>query len=157
MEGKYGMGVNNMVSARLVTVEGKCITVSSTENPDLWWGLRGAGHSFGIVSSLIVKAYPQINEGQHWMSMLIFTPDKIQTVAEAISKLDWDQGMAIHVIFACPPPDFKVRLFDDIIDKSHLWGFFTVFLADKIIAGSHCFPMVSWSRRTSKGGILFSP
>ncbi len=115
MEGHYGMGVDNMISVRLVTAEGKCITVSSTENPDLWWGLRGAGHSFGIVSSLTVKAYPQINEGQHWMSMLIFTPDKIESVAEAINGLDWDQGMAAHIIFACVPPDFKVRLLITIL------------------------------------------
>jgi hypothetical protein len=91
------------------------------------------------------------------MSMLIFTPNKIQTGAEAINKLDWDQGMAIHVIFARPPPGFKVRLFDDIIDKSHLWGFFIISQADNITAGSHCFPTVSWYRKTSKGGILFSP
>lgn len=108
MEGLYGMGVDNMISARLVTTEGRCITVSATENPDLWWGLRGAGRSFGIVSSLTIKAYPQINEGQHWMSMLIFTPDKIEAVAEAINKLDWDRNTAVHVIFACPPPEFKV-------------------------------------------------
>jgi FAD/FMN-containing dehydrogenase len=63
MEGKYGMVVDNMVSARLATAEGKCFTASSAENPDLWWGLRRAGHGFGIVSSLTVKAYPQINEG----------------------------------------------------------------------------------------------
>jgi FAD/FMN-containing dehydrogenase len=109
MEGIYGIGVDNMISARLVTAEGKCINVSATENPDLWWGIRGAGHSFGIVSSLSVKSHPQINEGQHWMSMLIFTPDKIETVAESIGKLDWEQNMAIHVIFAGPPPEFKAR------------------------------------------------
>jgi hypothetical protein len=79
-----------------------------TENSDLWWGLRGAGHSFGIVSSLTMKIYPQINGGQHWMSTLIFTPDKIETVVEAINKLDWSQGMAVHCFFMAAPPDFKV-------------------------------------------------
>lgn len=97
-----------MISARLITAEGKCINVSATENPDLWWGLRGAGHSFGIISSLTVKAYSHINEGQHWMSTLIFTPDKIESLVESINALDWDQEIAAFIIFACPPPDFKV-------------------------------------------------
>jgi FAD/FMN-containing dehydrogenase len=108
LQGKYGLTVDNMVSARLVTAQGICITVSATENPDLWWGLRGAGHNFGIVSSLTMKIYPQINGGQHWTCTLVFTPDKIEMIMEAINKLDWSQDMAVQFFFMPAPPDFKV-------------------------------------------------
>jgi FAD/FMN-containing dehydrogenase len=53
----YGLGVDNMLSAKLVTASGEVVTVSEKENADLWWGLRGAGYNFGIFSELTVKAY----------------------------------------------------------------------------------------------------
>jgi len=57
----YGLGVDNMVSARLVTAQGEVVVVNESENEELWWGLRGAGVNFGIVSELTVKAYPEVN------------------------------------------------------------------------------------------------
>jgi hypothetical protein len=62
----YGLGVDNILSARLVTAEGKVATVSEMENRRLFWGLRGAGHKFGVVSELTVKAYEQVIGGVHW-------------------------------------------------------------------------------------------
>jgi FAD/FMN-containing dehydrogenase len=108
MQGLYGLGIDNMISARIIPATGKAITVSAKENPDLWWGLRGAGHGFGIVSSLTIKTHPQINDGMHWLSTLVFTPDKIDAISEAINGLDWDQGMALHVFFMPVPPAFQV-------------------------------------------------
>lgn len=97
-----------MISARLVTAAGKCIDVSADENADLWWGLRGAGHNFGIISSLTLKAYPELNEGMHWISLLVFTPDKIEDVIKAINRLDFDKGLALHIFFMPVPPNFQV-------------------------------------------------
>jgi len=68
----YGLGVDNVISARLVRPSGEIVNTSSTEHPDLWWGLRGAGHKFGIISELTVKAYPQVNDGMYWTGTLIF-------------------------------------------------------------------------------------
>ena len=59
----YGLGVDNMLSAHLVFASRDIITVSAIENADLWWRLQGAGHNFGIVSELTVKAYHQVNNG----------------------------------------------------------------------------------------------
>ena len=56
--------LDNLLSARLVTAEGNLIDVSADSNSDLFWGIRGAGHNFGIVTSAVFRIHPLINGGQ---------------------------------------------------------------------------------------------
>jgi len=48
---KYGMTIDNVVSADLVTADGSFVHASEVENPDLFWAIRGGGGNFGIVTS----------------------------------------------------------------------------------------------------------
>lgn len=48
---KYGLTCDNLLSVDLVTAEGEFLTVSQTQYPDLFWGIRGGGGNFGIVTS----------------------------------------------------------------------------------------------------------
>lgn len=59
---KYGLTIDNLLSADLVTAEGKLLHCSKKENSDLFWALRGGGGNFGIVTSFEFKLHRQNRE-----------------------------------------------------------------------------------------------
>ncbi|KYG41232.1 hypothetical protein M433DRAFT_8115 [Acidomyces richmondensis BFW] len=57
----YGIAADQALGFEVVTSDGRFVTANSEENPDLFWALRGGGGStYGIVSSVIIKAHPDI-------------------------------------------------------------------------------------------------
>jgi FAD/FMN-containing dehydrogenase len=55
---KHGMACDALISADIVTAEGKLLTASKHENADLFWALRGGGGNFGVVTSFEYELYP---------------------------------------------------------------------------------------------------
>src|SRR4051794_18126309 len=54
---KYGLTIDNLVSAELVTAEAERLNVSATEHPDLFWAIRGGGGNFGVVTRFEFKLH----------------------------------------------------------------------------------------------------
>jgi len=55
---KYGFTVDNLLSAEVITVDGKKLRASENENGDLFWAIRGGGGNFGVVTEFEFKLYP---------------------------------------------------------------------------------------------------
>jgi FAD binding domain len=55
---RYGLASNSVVAVELVTADGRHLRVDASNEPDLFWALRGGGGNFGIVTALEFKLYP---------------------------------------------------------------------------------------------------
>jgi FAD/FMN-containing dehydrogenase len=63
---KLGLSIDNLISADVVTAAGELVKVSETDNPDLFWAIRGGGGNFGIVTSFefrLHKVGPEVLAG----------------------------------------------------------------------------------------------
>lgn len=68
---KHGMTIDNLRSVRMVLADGRLVTASESENSDLFWGVRGGGGNFGVVTSFEFDAHPV---GPEVLSGLIVHP-----------------------------------------------------------------------------------
>lgn len=112
---KYGMAADNLVSAEVVTADGRILTVSEDADPDLFWALRGAGANFGVVSSFEFEAHPVTsiygglvafdlsNADQVFRTFRAEgerSPDELMTMAALVHAPD-GSGAKISAIAAC--------------------------------------------------------
>jgi len=77
LQGRYGLVSDQFVSMNVVLANGNLITVD--KNSELFWAMKGAGHNFGIVTSMTSKIY-DIQNRNYAMETLIFSGDQVEAV-----------------------------------------------------------------------------
>ncbi|ORY61594.1 uncharacterized protein BCR38DRAFT_37090 [Pseudomassariella vexata] len=94
LTGRHGLCIDVLLSCEVVLANGNAVTANKTENADLFWALRGAGQSFGVVISFTSRCFPQ---GDVWGGLMAWPMSKLSDVVafmnEFVSKTDGDQFM----------------------------------------------------------------
>ena len=118
---KHGLSCDNMLSAEIVMPDGRVVTASSDENADLFWGLRGGGGNFGIVTAITYRLHPVgptvlagslIYEWKRardalrlYASFSTTAPDELCMDAALLTLPDGGHGFAISTFYAGPLND----------------------------------------------------
>src|SRR6266446_1720682 len=84
LQRKFGLTVDNLLAVELVTADGEKIRASHEENPDLFWGLRGAGANFGVATSFEFRLHPF--EGSVFVGMVAFSVDRSLEIAPRVRE-----------------------------------------------------------------------
>lgn len=116
LEGKFGMTVDNVIGADVVLADGRLVRASSSDNPDLFWALRGGGGNFGAVTSfeyrlhdvgpmivggLVAHPFPRAKEALRFFRDFLHTaPDEL--VAAAVLMTSPDGHKACGIVAAYP-------------------------------------------------------
>jgi FAD/FMN-containing dehydrogenase len=100
---KHGLVCDNLLSAEVVTVDGRIVTASATENPELLWGLRGGGGNFGVVTAFTYQLYPlgPLFQGGVFVHPVERAPELVPMFADYVER-NPEFGGALT--FASAPP-----------------------------------------------------
>lgn len=127
---KHGLACDNLVGAEVVTAEGRVVRASADENPDLFWGLRGGGGNFGVVTTfeyrlhpvstvlggMLVFPFPRVREVMRaYRDFTQRAPDELTVFCGNLHSPD---GMKITALLLCyaGPPEQGERAIEPLRD-----------------------------------------
>jgi len=128
---KYGLALDSVAAAQVVTASGEVVHASAPENPELFWAIRGGGGNFGIVTAFEFVAHPTTDVFygkiafpapeaatvlRGWADHLRTAPEELTSVAEFANPFAGgpEAPVEIHVAFDSDDPELAARAIDPI-------------------------------------------
>jgi hypothetical protein len=136
LNGRHGLACDNLISADVVTADGQLLKASPQENEDLFWGIRGGGGNFGVVTSFEYQLHPVdlILAGvlsyplsvaprvlRFYNDFVKAAPDELST-AVSLARTPSGEPMLSIVVCYCGPIDegeqllYPLRTFESPVD-----------------------------------------
>lgn len=100
LTGVHGLSIDSLLSVEMVTGKGEILTASATQNPELFWGIRGAGFNFGIVTSATYRVYDTLNEGNVYNADLLYPSEVNGTIFKLLRTYQGTQDGKLTISIA---------------------------------------------------------
>ena len=100
---KFGLAIDNLLAAEIVTADGEILQVDTQNHPDLFWALKGGGGNFGVVTKFKYQLH-QLGECYGGMLMLPATPEVITGFIELATKAPEELSAIVNIMPAFPLP-----------------------------------------------------
>jgi hypothetical protein len=119
LQGAYGLAIDNLVAAEIVTADGEVLSLDDQNEPDLFWAIRGGGGNFGVVTSFTYRAHPvervvggpvawPLDEGADTLRLfrdvVAGAPDELTLQAGLLTGPDGETKVAGIPMCHCGPP-----------------------------------------------------
>ena len=100
---KYGLTIDDLLAAEVVTADGEIVQASEENEPDLFWAIRGGGGNFGVVTRIKLRLH-EISEIVGGILILPATPEVITGFIEAADAAPEEVSTIANVMLAPPMP-----------------------------------------------------
>ena len=101
---KYGLSIDNLLAAEVVTADGQILRVDTENHPDLFWAIRGGGGNFGVAT----RFHFQLHEVDTIVGGMLVLPATAETIAGFIAEAEAapEELSAIANVMTAPPMPF---------------------------------------------------
>jgi hypothetical protein len=100
---KFGLAIDNLLAAEIVTANGEVLQVDETQHPDLFWALRGGGGNFGVVTKF-KYALHEVKEAYGGMLFLPATPEVLAGYMALAERAPRELSSIINIMPTFPMP-----------------------------------------------------